>query len=476
MALLSLRKFAKVTGITVPTVKKLIGKGVIVEDENSGLIDSREILNIYRDKLRKNINHYTIFLWFDIYGHSVDEDIKRIMDNEDAVEVSSFDDICVLFNQSLQEKTMETPELMNKKYKEKVLAEFKLRYEASASSQFHKLGDSPYMGNFLGGNLYDLVKFGKFPQGYEHLEGASIKDYVKASAERSMILANNAMEERFHKICEDLLLYWADSDHELVFKRSDIDKEFFSDIRSSQLRADILNNSRTFMTSRDAKHNTEIFEDLRASFKYSFNSRVLGEYAKKKFYRIIRVGKALSSEDSFRLLDDLRTSNCNEVIVCSSVESANKYLPEAIRFYLFSMQRERQDSVVYIGDSVSNNTVSRRFSVNPASKTAVTENLGVASSVVEKESDSGVVQEKAETKQESVSEAEPLNEKHEPDLKVEASNVKQESDSGVETSPKPAEPVSAQPEVEVIPASSVEVVSEGENARDSIKGLLSSLG
>lgn len=321
-----------------------------------------------------------------------------------------------------------------------------------------------------------MVKFGKFPQGYEHLEGASIKDYVKASAERSMILANNAMEERFHKICEDLLLYWADSDHELVFKRSDIDKEFFSDIRSSQLRADILNNSRTFMTSRDAKHNTEIFEDLRASFKYSFNSRVLGEYAKKKFYRIIRVGKALSSEDSFRLLDDLRTSNCNEVIVCSSVESANKYLPEAIRFYLFSMQRERQDSVVYIGDSVSNNTVSRRFSVNPASKTAVTENLGVASSAVEKESDSGVVQEKAETKQESVSEAEPLNEKHEPDLKVEASNVKQESDSGVETSPKPAEPVSAQPEVEVIPASSVEVVSEGENARDSIKGLLSSLG
>ena len=41
MALLSLRKFAKVTGITVPTVKKLIGKGVIVKDENSGLIDSR---------------------------------------------------------------------------------------------------------------------------------------------------------------------------------------------------------------------------------------------------------------------------------------------------------------------------------------------------------------------------------------------------------------------------------------------------
>ena len=68
-----------------------------------------------------------------------------------------------------------------------------------------------------------------------------------------------------------------------------------------------------------------------------------------------------------------------------------------------------------------------------------------------------------------------MNEKHEPDLKVEASNVKQESDSGVETSPKPAEPVSAQPEVEVIPASSVEVVSESDSARDSIRSLLGSL-
>lgn len=469
MALLSLRKFAKVTGITVPTVKKLIGEGIIVKDENSGLIDSREILNIYRDKLRKNINHYTIFLWFDIYEHCVDEDIRRIMDNEDAVEVSSFDDICILFNQSLQEKTMEAPELMNKKYKEKVLAEFILRYKASVSSQVQKLGNSPYMGNFPGGNLYDLAKYGKFPQGYEHLEGADIKDYVKASAERSMILANNAMEERFHKICEDLLLYWADSDHELIFKRSDIDHEFFTDIRNSQLRADILNNPRSFMTSRDAKHNTEIFEDLRASFKYSFNSRVLAEYAKKRFYRMIRVNKALSSEDSFKLLDDLRTSNCNEVIVCSSAESANKYLSEAVRFYLFSMQHERQDSVVYIGNSVSNNTVSRRFSVNSASKTAVTENLGVASSVVEKGSDSVV-------KNESDSKVDSSNAEQESVSEEEVSNVKQESESGVAISPEPAEPVLSQPEVEVIPASSVEVVSEEEDARDSIKGLLSSLG
>ena len=459
MALLSLRKFAKVTGITVPTIKKLIGEGVIVKDENSGLIDSREILNIYRDKLRKNINHYTIFLWFDIYGHFVDEDIKRIMDNEDAVEVSSFDDICILFNQSLQEKTIEAPELINKKYKEKVLVEFAKRYKASVLSQAQKLGDNSYMCNFSVGNIYDLIIFGKFPQGYEHLEGADIKDYVKVSAERSMILANNVMEKRFHKICEDLLLYWADSDHELVFNRSDIDYEFYTDIRNSQLRADILNNPRTFMTSREAKHNTEIFEDLRASFKYSFNSRVLAEYAKKRFYHIIRVDKDLNSEDSFKLLDDLRISNCNEVIVCSSVESANKYLPEAVRFYLISMQHEQKDSVIYIGDSVSNNTVSRRFSVNSASKTAVNENLGVASSVVEKGSASVELQDKAE-----------------PDSKVETLTEKHKSESGVAAPPEPAEPVSAQSKVEVIPISSVEVVSEEEDARDSIKGLLSSLG
>lgn len=90
------------------------------------------------------------------------------------------------------------------------------------------------------------------------------------------------------------------------------------------------------------------------------------------------------------------------------------------------------------------------------------ENSGVASSVAGKESASGV-------EQEQVSIAEPLNEKHEPDLKVEASNVKQESVSGVEPSP-------AQPEVEVIPASSVEVVLESDSARDSIRSLLGSLG
>lgn len=464
MALMSLRKFAKVSGITVPTIKKLVDSGVITRDENSGLIDSKEIIKMYRDKLLRNVKHYTVILWFDKYGHSGWEDIKRIMDNGDAVEVSCFDDICVLFNQSLQEKTLEMSGLMNKKYKEKVLAEFVKRYKASILLQFAKLNKDMNMRNFSYAELCQLLLSGKFPQGYEHLEGANIKDYVKVSTERSLILTNNYMTERFHKICEDLLLYWADSYHELVFNRSDIDDEFYEDIRRSQLRRDILSNPRAFMTSRDAEHTTEVFEDLKAGIKSSFISGVLAEYAKKRFYHIITVGKTLSSEESFKLLDNLRTSNCNEVIVCCSVEDASNHLSEAVRYYLGSMQHERRDSVIYIGDSVSNNTVSRRFAVNPVSKTAViNEYLEVA-------------QDKIDIRQESDSEVETSNAEQEPVSNIDLLSEKYESSSEVETSPEPAESVSAQPEVEVIPISSVEVVSEEEDARDSIKGLLSSLG
>ena len=74
------------------------------------------------------------------------------------------------------------------------------------------------------------------------------------------------------------------------------------------------------------------------------------------------------------------------------------------------------------------------------------------------------------------SKVDSLNAEQESVSEEEVSNVKHESKSGVATSPEPAEPVSSQPEVEVIPASSVEVVSEEESAKDSIRSLLGSLG
>ena len=45
MALLSMRKFAKVTGISYYNIKKYIEDGVITSDEN-GMVDSSESINL----------------------------------------------------------------------------------------------------------------------------------------------------------------------------------------------------------------------------------------------------------------------------------------------------------------------------------------------------------------------------------------------------------------------------------------------
>lgn len=452
MALLSMRKFAKVTGISYYNIKKYIEDGVIKADEN-GMIESSEHIKILIRELREGVKHYTIFF---VPSLAAKEGVKKLMDKENAIEVKNYDSICLEYNRALQAKSIEVSEDIGKKYKELVLEEFVKRYSGCVNRQLIAMGKKKEFSDLPLKVFHDFLAFGIFPEGYESLKGANINDYVTQGIERFFIKHNNLMEEKFNKICEDLLLYWDSADDKTVFTRADMTLEFLDGMKRSQLYRDILKNPLSFRIGTDLEHPTPIFESLRSGYKTAFKPTVLKEFTKKRFYRIIDMHKDMNPDECIHIIYDLRASDNVECFVCGTKDMSNAYIPESVLVYLDCMQRERKESVVYL-DGVNTKT-------------------GVASSVAGKESNSGVVQEKAETKQESVSEAEPLNEKHEPDLKVEASNVKQESDSGVETSPKPAEPVSAQPEVEVIPASSVEVVSEGENARDSIKGLLSSLG
>ncbi len=164
----------------------------------------------------------------------------------------------------------------------------------------------------------------------------------------------------------------------------------------------------------------------------------------------------MNPDECIHIIYDLRASDNVECFVCCTKDMSDAYIPESVLVYLDCMQRERKESVIYLDG------------VNAKS--------GVASSVAGKESDSGVEQERAEIKYEPVSEAESSTVKHESVSRIDSSSKKHESVSGVEPSPEPAEPVSAQPEVEVIPVSNVEVVSEEEDAKDSIRSLLSSLG
>jgi hypothetical protein len=452
MALLSMRKFAKVTGISYYNIKKYIEDGVIKADEN-GMLESSESIRILRKELNEGIKHYAVFL---SSSPLVKDGIKELMNKENAVEVKSYDSIIIEYNKSLTDKSVEVSESISRKYKELVLEEFARRYKACVKRQADIACDNTEILGIPYPKIKEFLATGIFPEGYKHLEGANINSYVTQGIERFLLKLNNNMQKKFDKICKDLLLYWDSDDDKTVFTRADLSPEFLSEMKHSQLYENILNNPLSFMVGRDLEHPTPIFESLKSGYKTVFKPTVLSEFSKKRFYHIIDVHKDMSHDECVDIICDLRASENVECFVCGTKDMSNAYIPESVLVYLDCMQRERKESVVYL-DGVNTKT-------------------GVASSVAGKESNSGVEQEKAEIKHEPVSEAESSTVKHEPDLKVEASNVKQESDSGVETSPKPAEPVSAQPEVEVIPASSVEVVSEGKNARDSIKGLLSSLG
>lgn len=222
-------------------------------------------------------------------------------------------------------------------------------------------------------------------------------------------------------------------------------------MKRSQLYENVLNNPLSFMVGRDLEHPTSIFESLRSGYKTVFKPTVLSEFSKKRFYHIIDVHKDMSHDECVDIICDLKVSDNVECFVCGTKDMSDVYIPESVLVYLDCMQRERKESVVYL-DGVKSKT-------------------GVEPSVSSKEFDSGIEQEKAEIKQEPVSKAESLNKKQESVSEADSSSEKY---AGVALSSKSAEPVSAQPEVEVIPASSVEVVSE-EDAKDSIKSLLGSL-
>ena len=57
MALLSMRKFAKVTGISYYNIKKYIEDGVIKADEN-GMLESSESIRILRKESRLILENY----------------------------------------------------------------------------------------------------------------------------------------------------------------------------------------------------------------------------------------------------------------------------------------------------------------------------------------------------------------------------------------------------------------------------------
>lgn len=456
MALLSMRKFAKVTGISYYNIKKYIEDGIIVADEN-GMIDSAESIKILKKELKGGIKHYTVFLSSSL---SAKDGIKKLMDRENAIEVKSYNSIILAYNQSLQEKSVEVSESISRKYKEEVLEEFVRRYKACVKRQIDMLGSKEDFSGFTYQALNEFLALGRFPQGYEHLEGADINAHICQDMERLLLKYNKVMVEKFNKICEDMLLYWDSNDDKTVFTRADIMPEFLTGMKHSQLYEDIVNNPVPFMVGRDLEHPTPIFENLRSGYKAVFKPTVLSEFSKKRFYHIIDVHKDMSCNECVDIICDLKASDNVECYVCCTKDMEEAYIPEAVLVYLDCMQRERRESVIYI-DSVE-------------SKTRNIPKSEVASSVVEKESESGELQDKAEIKYEPDSKVDSLNADQESVSGAKSSTEKHES--GVETSPEPAEPVLSQPEVEVIPASSVEVVSEEESARDSIKGLLSSLG
>lgn len=451
MALLSMRKFAKVTGISYYNIKKYIEDGVIAADEN-GMIDSAESIKILKNELKEGIKHYAVFLSF---SSSTKDEIKKLMDKENAVEVKSYDSIILEYNRSLQDKSVEVSEDISKKYKEAVLEEFVKRYRACVKRQIDIVYKNEDFQSIAYPDAKKFLAFGKFPEGYEHLEGANINAYITQGIERFLIKHNNLMEEKFNKICEDLLLYWDSADDKTVFTRVDIMPEFLDGMKRSQLYEDIVNNPIPFMVGRDLEHPTPIFENLKSGYKTVFKPTVLSEFARKRFYHIIDVNKDMSRNECVDIICDLKASDSIECYVCCTKDMEEAYIPEAVLVYLDCMQRERKESVIYI-DSVE-------------SKTRNIQKSGVEPSFISKESDSVVESEPDSKVDSSNAEQESVSEE-------EVSNVKHESKSGVATSPEPAEPVSSQPEVEVIPASSVEVVSEEESAKDSIRSLLGSLG
>lgn len=461
MALLSMRKFARVTGISYYNIKKYIEDGIIVADEN-GMIESAESIKILKNELREGIKYYAIFLSSSL---SAKDGIKKLMDKENAVEVKSYDSIILEYNRSLQDKSVEVSESISRKYKEAVLEEFVKRYKACVERQIHIVYKNEDFQSIAYPDAGKFLAFGKFPDGYEHLEGANINAYVAQGIERFLIKHNNLMEEKFNKICEDLLLYWDGNDDKTIFARADITPEFLDGMKRSQLYEDIVNNPVPFMVGRDLEHPTPIFENLKSGYKTVFKPTVLSEFARKRFYHIIDVNKDMSRNECVDIICDLKASDNVECYVCCTKDMEEAYIPESVLVYLDCMQRERKESVVYIGNTKAD--IMGEESVSSAV---------VETSVIDKESDSVVVQNKTGLENEPASEAKSLSEKQQSDSKIETLTEKHESDLGVETSPEPAEPVLSQPEVEVIPASSVEVVSEEEDARDSIKGLLSSLG
>lgn len=284
MALLSMRKFAKVTGISYYNIKKYIEDGVIKADEN-GMIESSEHIKILKRELREGVKHYTIFF---VPSLAVKDGVKKLMSKENAIEVQNYGSICLDYNRALLEKSVEVSEDINKKYKELVLEEFVKRYSGCVQRQLYAMSKKKEFSKLSYQVLHDFLAFGIFPEGYEYLKGANINAYVTQGIERFFIKHNNLMEEKFNKICEDLLLYW-DSDDKTVLTRADITPEFLYELKHSQLCRRILYKRKSFKTGIDLEHPTPIFEDLRSRYKTVFKPTVLAEFSKKRFYHIIEI-------------------------------------------------------------------------------------------------------------------------------------------------------------------------------------------
>lgn len=367
MARLNMRKFAKVNGISYYNAKKYLEDGIIHQDENN-MIDSGECIRILRKELQDSLKHYAVFLTLD--NQNIIDDIRKMMNKEEAVEVHNFDEICIKYNKSLQEYAVNMSEDISKKYKKKVLSEFVTKYVSYIHRQVNFLCENEGLAYT---DAYRLVAFGNFPEGYEQLKDADLNALVNQNKDRVLLKCNKDMEDKFDKICRSLLIYWDGEDEKPVFTRSEITEDFLKNTKGSQLYKDIINNPKSFAIG----NGTALFEELSSNYKTIFKPKVLAEFASKRFYHIVVIHDDMNYEENMKLIYELKVSNCSECFVCGTKDLISKHISEGVMLYLDAMQHDWKDNVVYAGDPVSKTNsgvaLSEEEAVEPVSEPPETE-------------------------------------------------------------------------------------------------------
>lgn len=408
---LSLRQFAKQAGISTVTVSDLIERGVIERDVN-GLISYNQLDKVWQNKVIEKIKTCTLYVGFNR------EDIDYVRKNlipENGFEVSSREDIYRCY-QGISEKKISDYEKSNKvneKYKREILTEFHKRYLASKRLFVSDMVADERINKLPACDLNALAEYGA-DISIETIQSVYGDDYQKVQNVLDDI--NERIQEKFNKLIDSLDIYW-ENDETPVFTRKDLGLDTFNEdeiIKSRQ---------RFKMTTQDAlKIGGEGYKNIVSSFQ---NASVY-DFNKLSLYSTVVVDENYT-EDNFRAVKQWISNHfVNKIIFLTSKEEFNTkiYIPRWFLYDIVDFQVIYHKSIKFMP-----------------------ENFDDAVSAKSSES-------------ETVYAGDPVS----------------KTNSGVALSEEEAvEPVPAQPEVEVIPASSVEVISKEEGARDSIKGLLGSL-